>query len=308
MCGTYLHFDTPQMLGSSESSIDRISFTAARCLKRLCLLSPPTSVSVIPWLVDLTIQQTQTISMAVEVIQRYPRLESLSLPVTFDSDRGRSPTSIRSITQHDTLRRLHLYAVPYVSAVTDRLTLPALTDLSLQAGKGTILSEVEAVEADFSCSRLVDFFTRSNCGLLELGIRGFGSKFGPGDVLECLSHRSCQTLTHLALQAYEQSSPRMVGRELLIRMTYPDVDDDVHHVPLCPKLGHLELIECYHPDGPFSDLLGRMIISRCLGRTRDTKLRLLKLDHWYAAVTRKDKALLEFSQSSCDLKLEYTYR
>ncbi|KAM6500118.1 hypothetical protein JOM56_003132, partial [Amanita muscaria] len=68
----------------SGSSIDRIPFTAAPRLKRLRLHSPcpnPTFISAIPWdqLVELTIKETQPISIAVEVIQRCPRLESLSL-------------------------------------------------------------------------------------------------------------------------------------------------------------------------------------------------------------------------------------
>ncbi|KAM6500135.1 hypothetical protein JOM56_003149 [Amanita muscaria] len=221
-----------------QSTIE-IPFTAAPRLKKLRLrsLPNPTSVSAIPWdrLVELTVRKTQTISMVVEVIQCCPRLESLSLKVKGGNEDG--SLTFRSTIQHDTLRRLHLDMRPYYQAVTGYLTLPALTDLSLRAGHHSI----PEVEATFWCSQLVDFFTRSNCGLQEFEL---WHCHGDG-LLECLSHRSCQTLTHLVIQGHDFSPP-MVNRDLLIRLTYPDVGDDV---PLCPKLGHLELTDCYRSDG-----------------------------------------------------------
>ncbi|KIL67072.1 hypothetical protein M378DRAFT_37209, partial [Amanita muscaria Koide BX008] len=206
----------------------------------------------IPWdqLVELTIEETQPISIAVEVIQRCPRLESLSLRRVDEGDDDGSLT-FRSITQHDTLRSLHLGMLPYVNAVTDRLTLPALTHLSLWTHRST-----PEVEANICCSQIVAFFTRSNCELQEFAL--YHSEFGPSELLECLSHRSCQTLTRLVIQG-DESSPPSVDRELLIHLTYSDVDDEV---PLCPKLGHLRLNDCYRSNKSFPDLLGRMIQSR----------------------------------------------
>ncbi|KAM6491003.1 hypothetical protein JOM56_013242 [Amanita muscaria] len=113
------HFGILPMLHTLGSSIDGVPFTAAPCLKRLCLssLPNPTSLSAIPWdrLVELTIiQKPQTISMVVEVIQCCPRLESLSLPVK-EGDKDDSLT-LRSIIQHDTLRReIHSNGYQYTS-------------------------------------------------------------------------------------------------------------------------------------------------------------------------------------------------
>ncbi|KIL67067.1 hypothetical protein M378DRAFT_123284 [Amanita muscaria Koide BX008] len=276
-------------LDLSGSSIDRIPFTAAPRLKRLRLrsLPNPTSVSAISWdrLVEVTVQEAQTISMVVEVIQCCPRLESLSLMVKEGDDDG-SLTS-RSITQHDTLGRLYLDPLPYLSAVTDRLTLPALTHLSLGYKPSKSLPRSR-------CSQLVAFFTRSNCELQEFTL--YGSKFGPGELLECLSHRSCQTLTELAIQGHRYSNP-IVDDELLIRLTYPDVDDDV---PICPKLRHLGLMDCYRSDRPFPDLLGRMIQSRCFGRAQDAQLRSLRLG--WDSISREDYELLQFAQSNGGLE------
>ncbi|KIL67108.1 hypothetical protein M378DRAFT_160087 [Amanita muscaria Koide BX008] len=283
----------------SGSLIDGIPFTAAPRLKRLGLyFSPcpnPTSVSAIPLdqLVELTIGDIQTIPKVVEVIQRCPRLESLWLRVD-EGDEDGSLTS-RSITQHDTLRRLHLNTLPYVNAVTDCLTLPALTDLSLRTH-----CSIPEIEAKICCSQLVAFFTRSNCELQKFTL--YRSGLGPGELLECLSHRSCQTLTQLVIEG-DESSPPMVDRELLIRLKYSDVDDDL---PLCPKLRHLELNGRYCSDRLFPDLLGRMIQSRCFGRTQDAQLGSLRLCNRYS-VSSEDYELLQFAQSNGGLELGYSY-
>ncbi|KAM6492960.1 hypothetical protein JOM56_011094 [Amanita muscaria] len=204
------HFGILPMLHTLGSSIDGVPFTAAPCLKRLCLssLPNPTSLSAIPWdrLVELTIiQKPQTISMVVEVIQCCPRLESLSLPVK-EGDKDDSLT-LRSIIQHDTLRR---------------------------------------------------------------------EKYIP-----------------------------MVTSTLLIFLTYPDDDGDVL---LCPQLRHLTLNACYCSDKSFPGLLGRMILSRCLGRAQDTqlKLRSLQLENTYS-LSKEDYELLQFAQSNCGLELGYSH-
>ncbi|KIL67065.1 hypothetical protein M378DRAFT_74399 [Amanita muscaria Koide BX008] len=279
----------------SRSSIGGIPFTAAPRLKKLYLRSLPNRkfISAIPWdqLVELTIEQGQTISMILEVIQCCPRLESLSLNVEGgDDDDDDDSLACRSITQHDTLRRLHLDMLPFRNGVIDHLTLPALTDLSLGYFSDSIPS----------CSQLVAFFTRSNCELQELAL--CRSEFGPSELLECLSHRSCQTLTRLVIQVYSESIP-MVDSEILIRLTYSDVDDEV---PLCPKLGHLELKCCYCSDTSFPDLLGRMIQSRCFGRTPDAQLRSLRLILWYP-VSSEDYELLQFASRNGGLELAYSH-
>ncbi|KIL67084.1 hypothetical protein M378DRAFT_160062 [Amanita muscaria Koide BX008] len=155
------------------------------------------------------------------------------------------------------------------------------------------------VEAKFCCSQLVDFFTRSNCGLQEFDLDCDG--FGPGELLECLSHRSCQTLTQITIRT---SSPPMVDSELLIRLTYPDQDHG--DVPLCPQLRHLTSIHCYCSDKSFPGLLGKMILSRCLGRAQDAQLKSLQLfDH--DSISREDYELLQFARSNCGLQLYYSY-
>ncbi|KAM6500085.1 hypothetical protein JOM56_003099 [Amanita muscaria] len=295
-------------LDISESSIDGIPFTAAPRLKKLSLrsLPNPTSVSAIPWdrLVELTIRKAQTISIVVEVIQCCPRLESLYLQVKEGNEDGSLTSS--SIPQHDTLRRLHLYLPRPSDMIIDRLTLPALADLSSRYH----LSDSE-VDLKFRRSQLVAFFTRSNCELQEIAL--YHPEFGPSELLECLSHRSCQTLTHLVIQG-DEPLPPMVDRELLIRLTYSDVDDEV---PLCPKLGHFELDNCYSSDSSFPDLLGRMIQSRCFGRAQDAQLRSLRLsslrfstrgqsNHHGLSVSSEDYELLQFSQSNGGLNLRYS--
>ncbi|KIL67106.1 hypothetical protein M378DRAFT_160085 [Amanita muscaria Koide BX008] len=243
--------------------------------------------------------------MVVEVIQRCPRLESLSLPV-YKSDKDDS-LIFRSITQHDTLQRLHLNTLPYPNAVTDRLTLPALTDLSLQAFDRDPSMTMSEVEAKICCSQLIAFFTRSTCKLQEFAL--CHSDFGPRQFLDCLrSHRSCQTLTHLEIARDKYSPPMVVSdvSELLVCLTYPDDDGEV---PLCPQLRHLTFVHCYCLDRSFPDLLGRMILSRCFGRTQDAQLRSLHLynNHCRDSISREDRELLKFAQSNYGLRFWHSY-
>jgi len=103
----------------------------------------------------------------------------------------------------------------------------------------------------FFYAEVINLLSRSNCKLdrLALGNSGFTSN----ELLECLRHRGCQTLTHLWLYTTWGTSP-MVDDRVLTQLTETES-------PLCPKLADCTFENCCSRDNvPGS--LGRMIQSR----------------------------------------------
>lgn len=277
-----------------DSDMDGIPFTSAPQLKTLTLLSCPfssTSVSAVPWkqLTELTICREQTPLVVLELFLRCSQLESLKLTIgNFDFQGALNSPKIK----HTTLQRLVFrFTNDFRATVLDSITLPALTELSLYNdtfGSGGSW-----------CSQLLDLLTRSNCKLQTLSLRHPG--FRPTQLLECLEHECCQSLTLLEIEGEESALP-IFNNELLVRLTYSKDNDKTF---LCPKLAGLDLIKCYCSETASPNSLGRMVQSRCFGRAQDEQLKSLHIITCHP-LSKEDYALLHFTMYSGGLEFFYT--
>ena len=109
-----------------------------------------------------------------------------------------------------------------------RISLPSLRDMSLK----------EVLSRDIQ--PLLNFFTRSSCSLGKLEV--YGQKLSPGNLLNLLAHRSCDSLTSLKILEPHDSATSQWERELEL------VDDHVlrrlalhQNDSLCPHLKFLTL-------------------------------------------------------------------
>ncbi|KIL60838.1 hypothetical protein M378DRAFT_42084, partial [Amanita muscaria Koide BX008] len=221
----------------------------------------------IPWdqLTELKIQQGQLPSTFLDIIRHCPRLQSLSFQFA-DPEEWQVPQPSTAVNintfgvggpevpssfpiTHDTLRCLRLDFTSFPHALLESIILPALIELECEC--------LGFDELSSRCPQLLIFFTQSNCQLQKLAL--VRPKFTPNELLECLKHRSCQTLTHLVIGNDLEEMMTMFDKELLVHLTY---SEDNKTVPICPKLAELEIYFCYllHRFSP--DLMGKMIQSR----------------------------------------------
>lgn len=297
-------------IGIARSDFTEIPFTSAPCLTSLSLMSLPStsesSLSAIPWdqLTELRIQQEQLPSTFLDIIRHCPRLQSLSLRLADPEEQVSQPSAVVNIKAlgvggskvpssfpitHDTLRCLRLDFTSLPHASLESIILPALIELECECrGFG---------ELSLLCPQLFIFFTQSNCQLQTLAL--IRPKFTPNELLECLQHRSCQTLTHLVVKNDPEETLIMFDEELLVRLTY---SEDKKTAPICPKLAQLELYFCYlsYCFSPY--LMGKMIQSRCFGRAQGDRLKSLKIKSMYP-ISAQDHELLWLAEEEGELDL-----
>ena len=213
----------------------------------------PSKIPTIPWhqLTVLCISEGPSFPTALDLIKCCLRLEKLTISCTFNYDRM-DERPCRPRIEHATLREIFVHdRVADTRPFLDSLSLPALKRLSLYGSYSSTLTEL---------------FNQSNCELESLSLSDSG--FDPDNLQECLEHKSCETLTHLCITTY---GSKLVNDELLVRLTCYEGEAEG---PLCPNLEQLTF-KNFCPWGTSPGVLGRMALSRCVGRPEVKRLQTL---------------------------------
>ncbi len=180
------------------------------------------------------------------------------------------------------LRELQLHVFKIHNPLLERLTLPALTELSFDF----IPIPVPGFQEE-----LLRFFSRSKCKLTRLVLEECG--FDDVRLFECLEHDSCSSLMDLRI-SNTVDTPMFTDAVLIPLTDIPSAENNV----LLPKLTHLSLDFCL---GGSPSRLGTMILSRRIPFHKQDQLR--RLDIQYTELDERDIHLLQLAES---LGLEVT--
>ena len=210
---TGVHQESPPQ----RSSMFR--FDGWHYLRRLCSADPYRQFSEISWaqLTHLEIHHF-TPSRVTIILEKCSKLVQLSTTILI----GLRPVTTNLIVMHN-LVSLSLSSRS-LSPVMDAILLPSLRDMYIN--DSLMCHDIAS---------LLDLFTRSSCSLDKLQISA--SSFEPGDILNLLAHRSCDSLTSLKISEFWPCSEVLVDNKVLQRLTL-DRDDS-----LCPHLRFLT-VDC----------------------------------------------------------------
>ena len=174
------------------------------------------------------------------------------------------------------LRGLQLQVYEICNPLLERLTLPALTNISFDF----VFPSVTPVPG-FQ-EELLNFLSRSKCKLNKLVLEECG--FEDVELLECFEHDSCASLMDLRIVNIRNAP--MFSDAVLIPLTdMPSAGNNV----LLPKLTHLSLNSCL---GGSPSRLGAMILSRRIPFHKQDQLR-----HEYRELDERDICLLQLAES-----------
>ncbi|KAF8329935.1 hypothetical protein F5887DRAFT_1002820 [Amanita rubescens] len=183
------------------------------------------------------------------------------------------------------LRELQLCVSEIRNPLLERLTLPALTNISFD------FTLIPLIPVPGFQEELLRFFSRSKCKLNRLVFEDCG--FNDVELFECLEHDSCASLTDLRI-SNTVVTPMFTDAVLIPLTDIPSAENNV----LLPKLTHLSLEFCF---GGSSSRLGTMILSRRIPFHKQDQLR--RLDIQYTELDERDIYLLQLAES---LGLEVT--
>ena len=236
----------------------RLQISSSPMLTTLCWPLHPTASSSpsLPWhqLTHVVLGHFMTTRETLLVIQSCPMLTELEIEAYDDEDILNQLPHVVS----NCLRKL-VFDVGECAHLLKSLTLPGLTDMTLH----------------FNCpmgprvhKELLSFFTRSKCKLDRLHL--VDPSFDDDQLLECLEHESCASITHLSLE--NMFNELMATDPILVALTdVPSSDDrDI----LLPELTHLEFHMCL---GGSPGTLGMMLVSRCIMLDEEDQLKTVKI-------------------------------
>jgi hypothetical protein len=227
------------------------------------------STPILPWhqLTRIIFGATLSSLETLNVIRSCPKLTDLRLLTgAFDDPDEPLPDEV---AVNDSLQTLYLGVSLICDELLKRLTLPALTDVTV---------DFKNVSSSAGLTRkvhkgLLSFFTRSKCKLDRLQF--LCCSFDHATLLECLQLDSCTSLTSLKISCARHIP--MLTDPILVALTHSNflsVDRDM----LLPNLSCLSLERCF---GGSPGILGRMILSRCMGkedRLQNLDIRFLDLE------------------------------
>ena len=229
----------------------------------LCIPSPTPSL---PWhqLTHITFGAAMSSLEVLLVIRSCPKLTQIRIALNDGLD-GTFPSNIGVVNNN--LQRLELLVYRTCGPLLEKLTLPALTDISIDFHRETAAPLRDVHE------ELLGFFNRSKCKLDRLGL--IDCSFDDSALLKCLEHHACASLKELGiLNSYH--TPILTNTVLVALADSPKGKDEL----LLPNLAHLTLQMCF--DGS-PGVLGMMIMSRCMlwekeDQLQSVDLRFVKLD------------------------------
>ena len=177
------------------------------------------------------------------------------------------------------LRELQLHVHDICNPLLERLTLPALIDISFD------FTRTEVIPVPGFQEELLRFFSRSKYKLKQFVLDDCG--FEDVELLECLKHDSCASLMDLRISNM-QDTPMFTDAVLIPLTDIPSAENNV----LLPKLKHLSLDLCL--DGSPSRL-GTMILSRRIPFHKQDQLQYLDIQ--YTELDERDIYLLQLAES-----------
>jgi len=210
------------------------------------------------------------------VIRSCPKLTDLHI-----TSKDKVQESLLSeIVVSKSLQKLKLHVIQTYNPLLKILTLPALTDISIE------FDYESAVTHGFQ-KELLGFFSRSKCKLNQMILKDCG--FDEAELLECLKHDSCAGLVDLQISSADIDNVPMFTDSVLLALT--DMRPVENNLPL-PKLTDLTLTSCL---GGSPSRLGTMILSRCIPRGKAVQLQYLDING--TNLGRGDVVLLRLAQT-----------
>ncbi|EDR01828.1 uncharacterized protein LACBIDRAFT_332845 [Laccaria bicolor S238N-H82] len=216
-----------------------------------------------PWeqLTHFTLGSPTVVDEGLRILAICPHLKFLELillpifPVSNDGD---------PFVRHNTLQHLHLSVVGNMAALFDKVTLPALKDLSLSELHGTA-PDPPIHLGRWPQSQFLAFLLRSGCTIEQFIIEE--CDISAEDLVECLAHpQVSKSLRSLSVMEGHLKNP-CVTDEVLKRLTYTPLET------ICPNLTTIKLWGCISAqDGKVAD----MVESRWLPRTEGYPLMQLR--------------------------------
>jgi hypothetical protein len=177
----------------------------------------------------------------------------------------------------ESLQKLQLGVHEICDLLLKRLTLPVLTDISIEF--------LESVSTRGFQRELLRFFSRSKCKLDRLNFDECG--FDDAEILECLKHDSCASLIDLGISNAD-NVPMFTDTVLVALTDMGPVERNV----LLPKLARLSLDLCF---GGSPSRLGTMILSRCITCHQEDQLQSLYLH--YDELDERDIVLIKLAEN-----------
>ncbi|KAM6495448.1 hypothetical protein JOM56_008154 [Amanita muscaria] len=218
---------------------------------------------VIPWhqLTHIDLKHFMTIHRTLDILQSCQTLVEFNVEID-DDPRLYRAQSRRKPVENRSLRSFQIRMPQTCSVLLQSLTLPALTDFSLD-------TDFDSLNYISPHTQLLHLFTRSKCKLEKLKLENCG--FDDAGILECFKHDSCSSLT--GLQIWNEYDEPMFTDRVIRALTDNDGLPKDNNV-LLPHLCSLSLEMCVSAS---PGLLGLMIIKRCLWWNEDDQLKSLSL-------------------------------
>ncbi|EDR05841.1 uncharacterized protein LACBIDRAFT_302656 [Laccaria bicolor S238N-H82] len=269
-----------------QDDVDRITSTmlsAPRLHSVSWLSQKPFTTLTFPWaqLTHFWLGHIISMTEGLRIITSCPQLTSLELtlilPVQDTFTNGSDPIV------HNNLQRLHLSTAGDLGILFDKLTLPALNDLSLSEVHGSFPNITPVHIIHWPQSQFLAFLLRSVCTVKHFIIQE--CDISAEEMLECLAHPQISTWLDSLSITEDHQKHLCVTEEVLRRLTHTTFAEKVLHsgdnVPaeetntetLCPNLSTIKLWGCISAqDGRVAD----MVESRWLS-AEDCPVKQLKM-------------------------------
>ena len=209
------------------------------------------------------------------VIRSCPKL--IDLGITLYDDVHESYLQQRDMVISKSLQKLQLAVYAICDPLLKRLTLPVLTDISIEF--------LDSASTRGFQKELLRFFSRSKCKLDRLILDDCG--FDDAELLECFEHDSCANLIDLRISNVD-NVPMFTDTVLIALTDMGSVERNV----LLPKLADLSLDLCF--DGSPSRL-GTMILSRRITCHKENQLQRLFL--YQEEFDERDTVLIKLAEN-----------
>ncbi|KIJ94211.1 hypothetical protein K443DRAFT_683944 [Laccaria amethystina LaAM-08-1] len=263
----------------AQEDVDRIKsmIVSAPRLHSVSWLSRKSYLTLaFPWkqLTHFSLRHPINVDECLRILAICPHLESLELTLFLDFPDDNDDVPF----VHNTLQLLYLNTVGNLATLFDKVTLPALKDLSLSEAGGALR---------WAQFQFLAFLSRSGCTIEQFVIQEID--ISAEEIAECLVHPQISQSLGLLSITEERKKNLCVTDEVLTRLTYTppatssekvlgDGDDElVEDTPLetiCPNLTTIKLWGCISAqDGKVAD----MVESRWLSRTEDCPIMQLRM-------------------------------
>ncbi|TFK36661.1 hypothetical protein BDQ12DRAFT_713938 [Crucibulum laeve] len=249
-----------------QRDVDRITtmiLSAPRLRNVSWISQKPYSSLVFPWtqLVHFNLGHIIPMREGLHILSSCPHLKSLELililPVGPPPPPNRNETTVGSVT-HYNLERLVLHTAGSLGKLFDKLTLPHLKHLSLDAINGIFPTPPpQQYDMSWPQAEFISFHERSECAIELLSLTEI--EIASGDLCETL-RRIPSSLQELSL-CNEHRRQSYINDDILHALTFHlPPDDEVRElVPLSPRLKSIKFWGCISSsDG----VLARMLESR----------------------------------------------